>query len=194
MWTSLTNHEAQQFVRQDAGGDESHPQADVKFLGALWLHPHEQTETQTAGGGQNTHQYISYVHFLHTWLWDLNKTTHFFIFSKTSAIFPKRFWKRFKSLIKEFVLFRAAVGLLDEPRYTCAFCATSSTSWNFSDTVKSSFGGSFNNTHTQTKATHWSPVMDTFHSDLHNNSRKASYHGFRDLRHNAPLDPPTSEK
>lgn len=26
---------------------------------------------------------------------------------------------------------------------TCAFCATSSTSWNFSDTVKSSFGGSW---------------------------------------------------
>lgn len=25
---------------------------------------------------------------------------------------------------------------------TCAFCATSSTSWNFSDTVRSSFGGS----------------------------------------------------
>lgn len=97
LWTSLTNHEAQQFVRQDAGGDESHPQADVKFLGALWLHPHEQTETQTAGGGQNTHQYISYVYFLHTWLSGWNKTTHFFIFSKTSAIFPKRFWKRFKS-------------------------------------------------------------------------------------------------
>ena len=28
---------------------------------------------------------------------------------------------------------------------TCAFCATSSTSWNFSDTVKSSFGGSCRN-------------------------------------------------
>lgn len=50
--TSLTGHEAHQFVWQDAGGDESHPQADVKLPGALRLHPHEQADTQTH---TNTH-------------------------------------------------------------------------------------------------------------------------------------------
>lgn len=44
---TLTDHEAQQLVRQHAGGDESHPQADVKLPGAFRLHPHEQTATQT---------------------------------------------------------------------------------------------------------------------------------------------------
>lgn len=40
----LTYHEAHEFVRQDAGADESHPQADVKFPGALRLHPHKQAD------------------------------------------------------------------------------------------------------------------------------------------------------
>lgn len=43
-FTSLTNHEAHELVRQDAGADERHPQADVKLPGALGLHPHEQAE------------------------------------------------------------------------------------------------------------------------------------------------------
>jgi len=41
---SLTHHEAHQLVGKDTGGDESHPQADVKLPGALGLHPHEQTD------------------------------------------------------------------------------------------------------------------------------------------------------
>lgn len=44
MRACLTNHEAHEFVGQDAGADESHPQADVKFPGALRLHPHKQAD------------------------------------------------------------------------------------------------------------------------------------------------------
>lgn len=44
-FTSLTDHEAHELVRQDAGADERHPQADVKLPGALRLHPHEQADT-----------------------------------------------------------------------------------------------------------------------------------------------------
>ena len=43
----LTHHEAHQFVGQQAGGDEGHPQTHVELLGALRLHPHEQTAGQT---------------------------------------------------------------------------------------------------------------------------------------------------
>lgn len=52
MCASLTDHEAHQFVWQDAGCDESHPQADVKFPSALRLHPHEEADTQ---GGEKQH-------------------------------------------------------------------------------------------------------------------------------------------
>lgn len=38
-----TYDESQQFVGQQAGGDEGHPQADVQLLGQLWPNPHEQT-------------------------------------------------------------------------------------------------------------------------------------------------------
>lgn len=40
----LTYHEAHEFVGKDARADESHPQADVKFPGALRLHPHKQAD------------------------------------------------------------------------------------------------------------------------------------------------------
>lgn len=40
----LTYHEAHEFVGQDTGADESHPQADVKFPRALRLHPHKQAD------------------------------------------------------------------------------------------------------------------------------------------------------
>ena len=43
----LTHHEAHQFVGQEAGADESHPQGDVELLSDLRLHPHEQAETHT---------------------------------------------------------------------------------------------------------------------------------------------------
>ena len=43
----LTHHEAHQFVGQDAGADEGHPQGDVELLSDLRLHPHEQAETHT---------------------------------------------------------------------------------------------------------------------------------------------------
>lgn len=47
-FTLLTEHEAHELVRQDAGADERHPQADVKLPGALWLHPHEQAKRYDA--------------------------------------------------------------------------------------------------------------------------------------------------
>lgn len=47
-FTSLTNHEAHELVRQNAGADERHPQTDVKLPGALRLHPHEQAERNDA--------------------------------------------------------------------------------------------------------------------------------------------------
>lgn len=67
--------------------------------------------------------------------------TYFLIFSNTSAILPKRFWKKTHELYDPgmFLL----VSRLKSLCATWAFCATSSTSWNFSDTVKSSFGGSW---------------------------------------------------
>lgn len=43
----LTNHEAQEFVRQETGSDEGHPQTNIEFLSDFGLHPHEQAETQT---------------------------------------------------------------------------------------------------------------------------------------------------
>lgn len=45
MFVSLTHHETHQLVWQDAGHDESDPQADVKLPGAVRLHPHKQTAT-----------------------------------------------------------------------------------------------------------------------------------------------------
>lgn len=79
----LTYHEAHEFVGKKAGADESHPQADVKFPGALRLHPHKQADE----GKQTSVKRALIKH---------NDTTfcpYFFIFSNTSAILPKRFWK-----------------------------------------------------------------------------------------------------
>lgn len=38
-----TYNESQKFVRQQAGGDEGHPQSNIQLLGQLRLNPHEQT-------------------------------------------------------------------------------------------------------------------------------------------------------
>lgn len=57
--TPLTDHEAHKLVRQDAGADESHPQADVEFPGALWLHPHEQADMY-----MHTNKHLSITHLM----------------------------------------------------------------------------------------------------------------------------------
>lgn len=81
----LTDHEAHEFVRQDAGADESHPQADVKFPGALRLHPHKQADEGKQTQTSVKRALIKYNHAMFC--------PYFFIFSNTSAILPKRFWK-----------------------------------------------------------------------------------------------------
>lgn len=92
MRACLTYHEAHEFVRQDAGADESHPQADVKFPGALRLHPHKQADEGKANTLATFHMFgerslkDSYAIFC----------PYFFIFSNTSAILPKRFCKESK--------------------------------------------------------------------------------------------------
>lgn len=83
MRACLTYHEAHEFVRQDAGADESHPQADVKFPGALRLHPHKQADEGKANTSGERSLKDSYAIFC----------PYFFIFSNTSAILPKRFCK-----------------------------------------------------------------------------------------------------
>lgn len=79
----LTYHEAHEFVGQQAGADEGHPQADVEFPGALRLHPHKQAGKQTQAGVKRAPTEHS----------DTILCPYFFIFSNTSAILPKRFWK-----------------------------------------------------------------------------------------------------
>lgn len=91
---SLTHHEAHQLVGQHAGGDERHPQADVKLPGALRLHPHEQADTQK---GEKDVKYRSNNVFLV--LEERFPSTHFLIFSRTSAILPNRFWKHSENVL-----------------------------------------------------------------------------------------------
>lgn len=81
----LTYHEAHEFVRQQAGADESHHQADVEFPGALRLHPHKQADQ-----GKQTQTSVKSALAKYS---DAILCPHFFIFSNTSAILPKRFWK-----------------------------------------------------------------------------------------------------
>lgn len=42
--TKRTDDEAQQFIWQQAGGDEGYPQTNVELLSQLWPDPHEQTK------------------------------------------------------------------------------------------------------------------------------------------------------
>lgn len=131
----LTYHEAHEFVRQDAGADEGHPQADVKFPGALRLHPHKQ-----AGQGKRTQASRKRALIKYN---DTIFCPYFFIFSNTSAILPKRFWKERKKQAMSRWCFTSVWSVLQKLPRTCAFCATSRTSWNFSETVRSSLGGSW---------------------------------------------------
>lgn len=79
----LTDHEAHEFVRQDAGADEGHPQADVKLPGALRLHPHKQADK-----GKQTQTSVKRALVEDN---DPLFCPYFLIFSNTSAILPKRF-------------------------------------------------------------------------------------------------------
>lgn len=73
-------------------------------------------------------------------------------------------------------------------RLTWALWATSRTSWNFSDTVRSSLGGSWK--HQRPKGHCLSNSAHPEHLSLND---WFSHHGLRDFRHDAPLNPPTPE-
>lgn len=78
----LTQGEAHQTVREEAGSQERGPQCDVQLLRDLRLHPHEQagreTGAQPGGGATPRHG-------------QPGTRTYFLIFSRMSAILPKRF-------------------------------------------------------------------------------------------------------
>lgn len=42
-----TNHEAQEFIWQQTGGDEGQPQTNIQLLCDFRLHPHEQAAMKT---------------------------------------------------------------------------------------------------------------------------------------------------
>lgn len=78
----LTHGQPHQAVGEEAGGEEGGPQRDVQLLGDLRLHPHEQAGEErggSAGGGRSLDAAGQGL------------TTYFLIFSKMSAILPKRF-------------------------------------------------------------------------------------------------------
>lgn len=76
----LTHGEAHQAVGEEAGGQEGGPERDVQLLRGLGLHPHEQAarETGVSGGGARPGR-------------ARGGRTYFLIFSRMSAILPKRF-------------------------------------------------------------------------------------------------------
>jgi hypothetical protein len=75
----LTYSKSHQAVGEEAGGQEGGPQRDIQLLRDLRLDPHEQAGRKTGvRRGSAHHPY-----------WGL--ATYFLIFSRMSAILPKRF-------------------------------------------------------------------------------------------------------
>lgn len=211
----LTHGQPHQAVGEEAGGQEGGPQRDVQLPRDLRLDPREQAaregEAQQTGPQPRAHP--PRAHPAPGTPRPGRAGTHFLIFSRMSAIFPKRFcvkkqpWSRQtpgalamretrspRDLSRRhrrapgpcpaapgprttnrgaghqtrpggpppatlswcprgtsgqaddgvMTTDRPGPGLWPQPDgRTWAFWATSSTSWNFSDTVRSSFGGSF---------------------------------------------------
>lgn len=153
------------------------------------------------------------------------RTTHFFIFSRMFAILPNRFCEDEKrnAVVKSVQRSPQWRGAADSPSFlTWAFWATSRTSWNFSDTVRSSLGGSWGNSRDTNTDSCQSPanqspdtqgaVCDTnsmiWNQPLITCQYKTnvdiklfvvvclsvfSYDRLRDFGYNAPLNPPASE-
>lgn len=152
-----------------------------------------ETHTDSRRSRENTGQYVAYVKCFHTWFSKWNDTYSIQLTSwsslKHQPSSQKDSVKRLKACQhQEFSYFKHSdlmvrltslyLRFLCNIKYKLELLRHSQVFlWRFLKKKRK-------------KIIYWSP-MDTFPSQ---NNKKASYHGFRDLRHNAPLDPPTSEK
>lgn len=117
---------------------------------------------------------------------------YFFIFSNTSAIFPNRFWKEsLSSVWAGAVWFFISCTLTGGAgSYLCFLCNVK----HELELLRHSqvFLRRLLRETERDRGRGRHIAMTHVCATWPNRSRKSSYHGFRDLRHNAPLDPPTS--
>lgn len=193
-----TYDESQQLVGQQAGGDEGHQETNVQLLSQLWLNPHKQTA--------NTHTQAHTQHLMDIMDNELllprykkrkkkkkenaGKLTSWFSpgcspSSQTDSVGTDTSTRMLWCCVSLQWPCQSAERL--PFCLTWAFWATSRTSWNFSDTVRSSFGGSWG-TDTDADTLTDLHAVNAWHQRLR--AEDVTHHGLRDFGHDAPLNLP----
>lgn len=139
-----TYDEAQQFVWQQAGGDEGHQQSHIQLPSQLRLNPHEQTVHTNR---RNSTGITASIWGMYVCVDELTSlfSPGYLPASQTDSVRGdwKQLWCKSGQRRGQMLNKASACPPRCPPRFTWALWATSRTSWNFSDTVRSSLGGSW---------------------------------------------------